>query len=88
MYYAKYDRKPTINRHREKWAMNDVIDSIGYDRARQILEYYFKTSNSGHPLTWFFYNFDRLDDMLTRLEKDRAWRSRIQQQTRERMESE
>lgn len=88
LYNKKYNRKPTINRHREKWAMNDVIDSVGYDRAKELLEYYFNTNNSGHSLSWFFYNFDRLDDMKTRLDQDAAWRAKIRQETKHRMEAE
>lgn len=88
LYNKKYNKKPIINRHREKWAMGDVIESVGYDRARELLEYYFKTGNPGHPLTWFFYNFDRLDEMLSRLEHDAAWRERIRQITKKRMEEE
>ena len=56
MYEKTYTRKPMVNRHRDKWAMQDVIESVGYDRARDLLEYYFRVRQSGHPLTWFFYN--------------------------------
>ena len=86
LYSEKYDRKPVVNRHREKWAMSDVIESIGYDRAKELLDYYFRTSNQGHSLTWFFYNFDRLDEMLNRTEEDNAWRAKIRLQTRQMME--
>ena len=41
LFKEKYGRVPTINKFREKWAMQDVIDSVGYDRAKELLEYYF-----------------------------------------------
>jgi hypothetical protein len=63
LYFEKYNKKPRLNKFREKWAMQDVIDSVGYDRAKELLEYYFKTSKSGHPLTFFFYNFDKIDQL-------------------------
>lgn len=75
-----------INRHREKWAMNDVIESVGYDRARELLEYYFHVNNSGHSLQWFFYNFDRLDDMKRKLEEDSVRRAKMRAATKAMME--
>jgi Zn-dependent oligopeptidase len=82
LYSQKYSRKPKINRFREKWAMQDVIDSVGYDRARELLDYYFRTGKNGHPLNFFFYNFDRMDQVEKEREKDRINRSRLRQQTK------
>lgn len=70
LYKEKYGKVCRINKFREKWAMQDVIDSVGFDRTKELLIYYFKTSKSGHPLNFFFYNFDKMDDFKTQLEKD------------------
>ena len=69
LYKDKYGKVPRINKFREKWAMQDVIDSVGYDRARELLGYYFKTSKSGHPLNFFYNNFDRMDAFMENAEK-------------------
>ena len=82
LYSQKYGKKPKINRFREKWAMQDVIDSVGYDRARELLDYYFRTGKNGHPLNFFFYNFDRMDQVEKEREKDRINRSMLRQQTK------
>lgn len=86
LYKQKYGRSVTINRYKEKWAMLDVIESVGQDRARELLEYYFRTAKTGHPLQWFFYNFDTLDRMMNELAEDAAKRERIRQQTKRRVE--
>ena len=36
LYKSKYGKAPRINKFREKWAMQDVIDSIGFDKAQII----------------------------------------------------
>ena len=54
--------------------MQDVIDSIGFDRARNVLEYYFRTNRPGHPLQHFFFNFDKLDHVMIELDKDKLAR--------------
>jgi len=82
MFAFKYDRKPSLNKYKEKWAMVDVIDSVGYDRALEILEYYFKTVRPGHPLTWFYMNFDKLDDIMVKLDDDKARRAKLREQTK------
>ena len=82
LFQSKYNRQPVVNRYREKWAMQDVLDSVGYDRAKELLEYYFKIDRSGHPLNWFLYNFDKLDFHLNELKKDRERREMIRKQTK------
>lgn len=81
LYKEKYKKTSIVNKYREKWAMKDVIDSVGYDRAKVLLEQYFKLNKSDHNLAWFFYNFDKIDSSLVELEKDRARRELIMKQT-------
>ena len=82
LYTQKYSKKPRINKYKEKWAMGDVIDSIGFDRAKELLQYYFKVTKQGHPLQWFFYNFDRLDDMLLQSQEDELRRKKMREATK------
>ena len=82
MYKEKYGKSPVVNKYREKWAMQDVIDSVGYDRAKVLLEYYFKVTNRGHAISWFFYNFEKLDITLQQAEEDKTRRELIRSKTR------
>ena len=66
--------------------MQDVIESVGYERARTLLEYYFRVTKQGHPLQWFFYNFDRLDDMLLQSDEDAQRRAKMRQDTKRMVE--
>jgi len=86
LYLERYNKKPRINKFREKWAMQDVIDSVGMDKAKELLVYYFKTTKSGHPLSFFFYNFDKLDYLKTEREKDAVHRKLLLQATKELVE--
>jgi hypothetical protein len=81
-YEALYHVKPTINKYREKWAMQDVIDSIGFDRAKEALQYYFNTGKNKHPLNFFYNNFERIEDMMIQQKEDRVNRDRLLEQTR------
>ena len=88
LYVEKYGRQPLINKYRDKWAANDVVGQLGYDRARVIMDYYFHTtSQNGHSLQWFFNNFDRLEDMKQKLEQDSLRRAKMLEETRKMMEA-
>jgi hypothetical protein len=82
LYSEKYGKAATINKFREKWGMQDVIESVGFDRAKQLIEYYFTTSKINHTLQFFFYNFDKLDIMQKEIEKDKANRKLLRQATK------
>ena len=79
---------PFLNKYREKWAMQDVIDSVGYGRAKELLEYYFTTTKYGHPIQFFFFNFDKIDIMQREIEKDKKNRKALQEATKRLVEGE
>lgn len=81
-----YGKSVVVNKYREKWAMQDVIDSVGYDRAKVLLEYYFTISKAGHPISWFFYNFEKLDLTLQQAEQDKTRRELIRAKTKSMVE--
>ena len=86
LYKDKYNKIPTMNKFREKWAMQDVIDSVGFDRAKELLEYYFVINKNGHPLQFFFYNFDKMDTLKKEIDRDRLNRQRLLKETKEMVE--
>ena len=86
LYEQKYGKKPRINKYKEKWAMQDVLDSIGFEQAKDVLNYYFRTGKNGHPLNFFYNNFDRLEDMMIQINKDVANRARLLEQTKKLVE--
>lgn len=88
-YVAGYERvygaKPTINRYRVKWGMIDVIESVGYDKAKELITYYF-TCDARHSPEGFMNSFDRLEEMMVESQQDAARRARLREETRRRME--
>jgi hypothetical protein len=86
LYKQRYGSVPKINKFREKWAMQDVIDSVGIDRAKDILVYYFSLPKGGHPLQFFFYNFDRMDSAIEDGKKDKERRRLLLEETKHMVE--
>lgn len=76
LYQIKYDKKPILNKHKEKWAMKSLVEDFGQDEVSSILDYYFMhSSKEGRPLNYFFNNFDLLITARNNLEKDNAIRA-------------
>lgn len=86
LYKERYGKSPTMNKFREKWAMQDVIDSVGFDRAKELLTYYFHLNKNGHPLQFFFFNFDKIEANKVELEKDKERRRILMQETKKMVE--
>lgn len=86
LYKDKYGKVPQLNKFREKWAMQDVIESVGFDRAKELLIYYFSLPKGGHPLQFFFYNFDRIDSAVTEIERDKERRRLLLEETKKMVE--
>lgn len=87
LYADKYGRKPTVNKYRDKYGFEDMIDSVGFERTVELLHYYFGTERSSHTLQGLFYNFDKYDEQLKLRDEDRARRAKMMEETKKRVES-
>jgi len=86
LYKEKYGKLPTLNKFREKWAMQDVIDSVGFHKANDLLNYYFSLEKTGHPLQFFYYNFDKMENARIELQKDIETRRLLRESTKKMVE--
>lgn len=85
-YTDKYKTGPsTLNRYREKWAFQDMVTDLGYERAQEVVQYYFRTGKSGHPVQWFIYHYEELNNIMKELEKDKLDQARWAKETEERV---
>jgi len=86
LYKDRYNKPATINKFREKWAMQDVIDSVGFDKAIDLMNYYFSLDKFGHPLQFFYYNFYKIEQARTELQKDIEARRLLLEHTKKMVE--
>jgi len=86
LYKERYNKPAPINKFREKWAMQDVIDSVGFDKAVELINYYFSLEKFNHPLQFFYYNFDKMEQARVELHKDIETRRLLREQTKKMVE--
>lgn len=87
-YELKYGLKPIINVYRDRWGFVDMLDepsSIPYDVCKRVIEYYFRTTTSGHPLKNLFHNFDHLLRSMQEREEDDLKRAQLRKETEKRV---
>lgn len=85
-YYSKlfenrYNIRPAINKHKEKWGMKSLIEDFGVDSVKETLDYYFICSKDNHPLNWFYNNYDTLNQSMLAQKKDRELREQRRLET-------
>ncbi len=81
LYELRLGRKSNLNRYREKWGFGDMIDSIGYDRALEVLKFYFDTQRNIYSTNDLFNTFDKLDTAIRVRDEDRARREALRKLT-------
>lgn len=84
-YEARYGRVPEMNRFRDKWGFRGMYEDLGSNQAERVVDYYFRTSRPGHPLSYLLYNYDKLNKILLELDKDAENRIRLRKETEERV---
>lgn len=83
LYLDRYGKHIEINKYKERWAVTSLIEDYGYECVNQCLYYYFKTSKDGHPLSYFFFNFEQLKNMMYAQKQDEEMRLERRRKTQE-----
>lgn len=85
LFKAKYGTEPVVNRHSARWGFESLLMGMPPSDARELLDFYFTTkSEKRHSLDWFFYNYEKLTESLTEVEKDRAHRDKLRHESEQR----
>lgn len=71
-----------INTFAQQWAADAIIDDVGYDRAREIINYYFKITQNPN-WTWFTYNWEKVVASMEADIEDRKQRAIMREKAKE-----
>ena len=81
LYKEKYGSIPSINKYKEKWAVSSLMEDFGVTLVNDCMDFYFRTEKDGHPLSWFFFNFNQLSDNLLSQRRDEELRLQRREET-------
>ena len=61
--------------------MKSLLEDFGADNVKNVIEYYFVCNKDGHPLNWFYSNYDTLSESLAANTRDKELREERRRQT-------
>lgn len=86
-YKIHYGEKPVVNYYKLTFAFGAVIDDIGLDETRELIDFYFKTlSNDRHNPETFARNYDKLINSRAEQGENNSRLAALKEQTRLRAE--
>lgn len=85
-YFEKNGEKPQLNRHRDKWGFQDMVEDLGYQGALSIIDYYFELQGP-HTIQRLLRNYDQMDKIRREKADDDEKRAEIRKQTAERLKA-
>jgi hypothetical protein len=86
-YRENFGKDPeVINRYRDKWGFQSMIEDLGYARSVQVIEYYMHTNRPIHDVTSLFNNYDRLDKIMKEKDEDERRRKILMEESRLRVQ--
>lgn len=80
-FEEKHLRKPLVNRFRVKWGFQDMVTDLGYEDAKTVVEYYFRTAKQGHPIDFLLSNYDKVYEFMRERMDDEEKRLELRKQT-------
>jgi len=86
-FEAKYRERPRLNRHRDKWGFQDMVEDLGYGEAQEVIKYYFemKFDVQRHPIQTLFRNYDRFAEIRRERAEDQERIKRLAKETEKRV---
>lgn len=87
VYKKKHGTLPKINSYADKWGMIDTIDDHGTETTKEIIDYYISVGDN-HYIKDFFRRSDAIRAGMEESKRDREYRQRLMQETKERVERE
>jgi hypothetical protein len=88
-YKEVYGTTLVLNRYKWKFSFIDVIETLGFEEACEIVEYYFSIPSSNkHDVKFFLNNFDRMIQIREEKAQDAERTRLLLEQTRKRVEEE
>jgi hypothetical protein len=85
-YFETYKNPPSMNRYQQKWGFQDMLDDLGYDDARAVIDYYFELKIPGHPVLTLFKRYDEMHRFQEEEAADRELRLALREKTRLRVQ--
>lgn len=74
--------KQNMNRNKEQWNADGMLESYDFDDIVSAMDYYFKV-NERPNWTWFVYNIDKVMTAIDKKQQDDEFRAEMRKKAKE-----
>lgn len=85
LYTDKYEHAPKLNRYRERWGFQSMVEDLGYEKSQEVIRYYMRQNRPGHPVSHLLFNYDNMAEVIEELEQDNEKRAELRAKTEQRV---
>lgn len=85
LYKERHGEPPVINRYRERWGFQSIIEDLGKDDATKVVVYYLSLKKSRHDVQELLRTYDELHKNRLADEKDIKDREKLAVETARRV---
>lgn len=75
-----------FNLYRDRRGFEAMAEQLGYERAKDVIDYYMKIVDNPHTCKGLLYNYEKFNLLLIELEEDEKRGAVIREETRKRVE--
>lgn len=85
-YYVKayqevHPHAPMINRNKQRWGFQAMSQDLGYDRAKEVIDYFLSSKKVVHDVADLLWNYEKINVQLEEFEKDEKDRLKLRAAT-------
>ncbi len=74
------------NTHRDKWGFQDMLDDLGEDKSRAVIDWYFGTERGEYSAQNLFNNYEKIADAMDDYEVEKEKTLSLLEATRRKVE--
>lgn len=86
-FKERYKVAAVVNRNSARWGFDSILKGMSPQETKELIDYWFDTNTKErHPLTWFFYNYEKLMEEKARQSEDDLLRRHLREESKQRAE--
>jgi len=74
------------NTHRDKWGFQDMLDDLGEDKSRAVIDWFFDTDRGDYSAQNLFNNYEKIAEAMEDYEEEKKRTMELLEATRRKVE--
>lgn len=85
-YNSRFKRDPQINRYRVKYGFQDMINDLGFEQSKRVIEFYISGNRNSYTVNDLLYSYDKINRVIEEQDADEENRRILKEETKRRVE--